>query len=129
MRSGCRWLTASAFSAARRAARVGGSRPSLWAAPSIARSSTFGLCVSTESPALTSSASRVALVEASSSLSDAVQSAGMTLFRDEFHAMVAVVIDDRCRRLLDGAARHIDHRPAMAGEEPARGCYFLRHRL
>ena len=38
-------------------------------------------------------------------------------------------LQDRRRGLLDRAAGHVDHRPVMFGEEPARLRHFLAHRV
>ncbi len=90
-------------------------------------------------PAAASSAKRVRLAEASTSgLSPSQRgwrsSGSLTM---EFPILIGhkcrlagvVPADDRRRRLLDGAARHVDHGPVMAREQPARAHQLVRHQV
>lgn len=93
-------------------------------AASTARSSTPGASVPTRNPAPSRRPRRVGLVEASSRGSAPRQRVAVmrpSSGSDELEAVLAVEIDDRGGRLLDGAAGDVDGRPAVLGAEPPAG--------
>src|SRR5580698_5854093 len=62
---------------------------------------------------------------------DCFASLAMTVgssLRDELQPMLAVEVEYGRGRLLDRAARHVYHRPAVFGEETARGADLLGDR-
>src|SRR5215469_9280637 len=108
-------LTASALATANASAMAGRldpdrSRPSLTAA-----SSTFAGATAKESPAASSMRRRNGLADASTSRGwpgSTILQLPRILGGGRLLAVVQQPDDGRCR-LLDGSARHIDHRPAM----------------
>src|SRR5215467_7418803 len=113
--SGDRALTASALATANRLAMPGGSAPDPSRPPLTAASSTSAGSTAKETPAASSMRRRNGLVDARTSrgrLGSTILQLPRILRGGRLLAVVQQPDDGRCR-LLDGSARHIDHRPAM----------------